>query len=51
MNKGDLISEDNTKSIRPGFGLEPKYHHQIIGKRVSKDILNGTAVSWELIEK
>jgi len=51
MNKGDLISDDNTKSIRPGFGLEPKYHHQIIGKRVSKDILNGTAVSWELIEK
>ena len=36
INDGEKISKENIKIIRPGFGLEPKYFNQLIGKRVKK---------------
>ena len=33
VKKGDLLSKDNIKSIRPGFGLHPKMFYKVIGKR------------------
>lgn len=41
MKKGDIISEDNVRSIRPGFGLHPKYLKEILGKKVNKDLKKG----------
>ena len=37
INDGEKISKENIKIIRPGFGLEPKYFNQLIGKRVKKN--------------
>ena len=37
MSCGDIITEDNIKSIRPGYGLPPKYMTEIIGKRINKN--------------
>lgn len=50
IKKGELISEVNTRSIRPGGGLLPKYFTSVIGKRASKDIDRGTPLDWSLIE-
>lgn len=50
IKKGDEITTENMRSIRPGFGLPPKYFDQIIGKTVLSNISRGTAVSWELIK-
>jgi N-acetylneuraminate synthase len=50
MKPGEVITEAHIRCIRPGFGLEPKYYEQLIGKRVKKAISRGTAASWELIE-
>ncbi|TGL77748.1 pseudaminic acid synthase [Leptospira yasudae] len=47
MNEGDLLTSKNVRSIRPGFGLEPKYIDIIIGKRVNRSIKRGTALKWE----
>jgi pseudaminic acid synthase len=47
--KGDVISSEVIKSIRPGFGLPTKYYEVIIGRTASRDILPGTPVSWELL--
>ena len=41
IKKGDIISEDNVRSIRPGFGLHPKYLKEILGKKVNKDLKKG----------
>ena len=37
IKKGELFSEDNIKSVRPGYGRHPKYKKDIIGKIASKD--------------
>ena len=51
LKKGEVISNKNTKSIRPGHGLAPKYFEEILGKRVLINIEAGTAVNWVHIEK
>ncbi len=44
LNEGDIITEDSVKSIRPGYGLAPKYLDKILGKKVTKPIEKNTAV-------
>ncbi len=51
IQKGELITEEHVKSIRPGFGLAPKHFEEILGKEVSESIKSGTAVSWKQIKK
>lgn len=41
MKAGDEITEKNVRSIRPGFGLHPKYYNNILGKKVAKDLEKG----------
>jgi pseudaminic acid synthase len=50
IKKGDTITSINIKSIRPGFGLHPKYYNKIVGLKVSQDVSKGDRVSWESIE-
>jgi pseudaminic acid synthase len=47
---GESLTEENVRSIRPGFGLHPRYLEQIIGKKTRKDIKKGTPLDWALIE-
>ena len=49
MKAGDIITEQNVKSIRPGFGLHPRYYYQIMGKQIKKNLEAGTALSLDLI--
>lgn len=49
VNAGDLITENNIRSIRPGYGLHPKYYKEIIGKRFSKYVERGTPLNWDLV--
>ncbi len=50
MQAGDVLSAKNLRSIRPGYGLPPKYYDSLLGKKVQKDVKRGTAMSWELLE-
>ncbi len=47
--KGEKLTTENIKSIRPGHGLHPKYYYRILGKTVKNDIKKGTPLSWEMI--
>ena len=47
LNVGDTISEDCVRSVRPGFGLEPKYMKDIIGKVAKRNIKANTPVTTE----
>ena len=51
MQKGEVIDETCIRSVRPGFGLAPKFFDEILGKKVLCDIAKNTATSWEVIEK
>ncbi|HQR87062.1 MAG: pseudaminic acid synthase [Burkholderiales bacterium 35-55-47] len=50
LKVGDIVKDNDVKSIRPGFGLSPKYLPNIIGKKVIKPVLAATAVSWDVID-
>ncbi|PZT49020.1 pseudaminic acid synthase [Helicobacter valdiviensis] len=50
IKKGERFSRDNIASIRPGFGLAPKYLSQILGKVAKKDYEFGEALGNEEIE-
>lgn len=45
MKAGEVFTADNVRSIRPGYGLHPKYYQQIIGKQATVDILRGTPLA------
>ncbi len=50
MKTGAIFTDVNVRSIRPGFGLAPKYIKDIIGKKAKRDIKRGTPLSMDLIE-
>ncbi len=50
LSKGDLLTEQNVRSIRPGYGLHPKYYQQVLGKKALVNIEKGTPLSWNLVE-
>jgi len=47
IKKGETFTKDNVKSIRPGFGLHPKYLPEILGKKACKDLQKGDRLRWE----
>lgn len=50
MKAGDVITEKNMRSIRPGLGLSPKYYEDLLGRSICQNVSKGTAVSWDLIK-
>lgn len=48
--KGEILTNDNVRSIRPGFGLHPKYLVQLIGKRFNDNFPLGTRLTLDKIE-
>lgn len=49
VKKGDVITEQNVRSVRPGYGLHPKYLPEILGKRVNRDLEKGERFSLKMI--
>lgn len=49
IQAGETFTSEHIRSIRPGYGLPPKFMHSIIGKKAAKDIKSGTPLSWELV--
>ena len=48
---GEIITKKNVRSVRPGFGLHPKYLPEILGKKVNRDLKKGTRMSLDFVEK
>ena len=47
----EVITKENVRSIRPGFGMHPKFFPEIIGTHFKQDIVKGTPLSIDLISK
>ncbi len=50
ITAGERFSPDNVRSIRPGFGLAPKYYDDILTHKAKYNIARGTPLAWDLIE-
>ena len=47
---GEILTVENIRSIRPGFGLAPKNYKELLGKVAKIDIRCGSAMKWNYIE-
>ncbi len=50
LKKGEKLNEDNVRAIRPGLGLPPKFKSIVLGRKVLKNVVLGTALNWDIIE-
>jgi len=50
IQKGEQFTEKNIRSIRPSFGLSPKYYEEVIGAYAAQDIEYGSPLTWANIE-
>ncbi len=48
--QGQIITSKDVRSIRPGFGLAPKFIDNILGRRASQNLKRGTALDWSHVE-
>lgn len=48
--KGELLTEDNVKSIRPGHGLHPKFLKRVLGKKFTGSYKKGTRLTFDKIK-
>lgn len=51
IKTGEMFTPKNVRVIRPGYGLAPKFLKKIISRKASKNIEQGTPLSWNLISK
>ncbi len=49
IKKGEEFTEENVRSIRPGFGMETKCIKNVLGKKAEMDIKKGTPLEWSMI--
>ena len=49
IKKGEKLTEENIRVIRPGHGMKPKFYEEILGQVALTDIERGTPMSWGLI--
>ena len=50
MKAGDVITKDCVRSVRPGYGLEPKYLDKLIGRAVAREISANTPVTEDVLK-
>lgn len=51
VKKGEKVTEENVRSVRPGYGLHPRFLPEVIGKRFVKDCEKGDRFKLDLIQK
>lgn len=50
LKAGDVITADAVRSVRPGFGVAPKFIDVVLGRILKTDVKQSTPVKWEQID-
>ena len=50
VKAGEVLTEENVRSIRPGIGMHTMHYEEVLGRKALKDIEKGTPLDWDLIE-
>ena len=49
VKAGEILTEEQVRSIRPGNGLAPKHLDDILGKPAARDLQRGEPFAWDMI--
>jgi N-acetylneuraminate synthase len=49
MNPGEIFTEKNVRSIRPGYGLHTRFLREVLGRKAAHKIRRGTPLAWKLV--
>jgi Sialic acid synthase len=49
VKAGEVLTPQNLRIIRPGYGLAPRYYDILLGRKVNTDLTKGTAMKWDYI--
>jgi N-acetylneuraminate synthase len=49
LKAGDIIDESCIRSVRPGFGLAPKFYDELLGKKLAQNVSLNSPVRWDVI--
>lgn len=50
VNAGDIVTEENIRSIRPGYGMHPKHYNDILGKKFKSSFKRGEPLFIDMID-
>ena len=50
VEAGAVLTRENVRVIRPGFGMAPKHFEQVLGRTVKRSLKRGTALTWDVLE-
>lgn len=50
LKAGDVLTSRNLRSIRPGYGLPPKFYDVLLGRKIAKTVKKGTPLTWALVQ-
>ncbi len=48
LKKGDALTVENLRAVRPGFGLPPQFLQILLGKNIARDLPAGTPADWSM---
>jgi len=49
LHAGDVLTRENLRCVRPGFGLPPKFYDLLLGRRIKVDAKAGTPMDWNFL--
>jgi pseudaminic acid synthase len=49
VSKGDVLTPENVRSIRPGHGMAPKHLYEVLGRPAARDLKRGEPLAWDQI--
>lgn len=49
IKQGEILTEQNIKSVRPGFGLSTKYKNIVLGRKATRNLTLGDRLTWDVI--
>ena len=50
VKKGEILTKDNIKCVRPGLSLHPRHYNNILGKKVNNSFIKGSRLSLKDID-
>jgi N-acetylneuraminate synthase len=50
LKAGDILTKENLRCIRPGYGLAPKFYDELLGRAVARDLVRGTAMNLKFVD-
>lgn len=51
IKRGEVLTEKNLRSVRPGYGMHPKFLKEMLGKKVNRDLQKGTPFTKEILDE